>query len=230
MADAAQDILIGVAGPRRHLLDIPLIRAGLMQHGARTRRLHPGSDRDWHALDAVVIAGGAHIHPRRYRSQPSIEARYNPPRDEYELALLEYAQQHRLPVLGICRGAQLLNIFHGGTLHQDITPLRRRTRPRHLLTPMQTVRVMPHSRLARILKRDRIGANRLHSQSVLQLGRGLRVSALDPDHFVQAVESVREDWQIGVQWHPEYLLYHPAHRKLFRALVDAARRRKLSTS
>ena len=105
MADAAQDILIGVAGPRRHLLDIPLIRAGLMQHGARTRRLHPGSSRDWRALDAVVIAGGAHIHPRRYRHQPSIDARYNPPRDDYELALLDYAQQHRLPVLSILKVA-----------------------------------------------------------------------------------------------------------------------------
>ena len=230
MADAAEDILIGVAGPRRHLLDSPLIRIGLMQHGARTRRLYPGSDRDWRTLDAVVIAGGAHIHPRRYGSQPAIDARYNPPRDEYELALLDYAQQHRLPVLGICRGAQLLNVFHGGTLHQDITPLRRRTRPRHLLTPMQTVRVMPHSRLARILQRETLGANRLHSQSVLQLGRGLRVCALDPDHFVQAVESVRDDWQVGVQWHPEYLLYHPAHRKLFRALVNAARRRRCSAS
>ena len=227
MAALQQAPLIAVTGPRRHLFDVRLIRQALRLAGARTCYLSPGQNRPAEQLDGLVIAGGDHIHPRHYHSQPEILARYNPPRDRLELAMLDLAAERGLPVLGICRGAQLINVHRGGDLHQNITPLRKHTRPRRLLLPSQRIHVHERTRLKRISKRNHFGVNRLHSQSIRQLGQGLRIAARDRDQFVQAIESTdRNQWQLGVQWHPEYLLYHPLHRALFKALVGAARRRR----
>ncbi|MBZ2188438.1 gamma-glutamyl-gamma-aminobutyrate hydrolase family protein [Alcanivorax sp. JB21] len=231
MVDVADKPLIGVAGPTRHLFDIRLIRLALHALGADSVHLHPGMDRPpappARQIDGLVIAGGDHVHPRHYQQLPQVKAAYNPGRDTLELALLDEARERSLPVMGICRGAQLLNVHRGGDLHQNITPMRRHTRPRRLITAAQPVRLVPRSRLSRVLRRRRLGANRMHSQSIRELGEGLRVAARDADHFVQAIENEGPgQWQLGVQWHPEYLLYHPAHRQLFRALVEAARRRK----
>lgn len=227
MAESEDRILIGVAGPRRYLFDIHLIRLALRASGARTCYLCPGQETPPRPVDGLVIAGGDHIHPRHYQQLPQVEARFNPERDRVEMALLDEARSRSLPVLGICRGAQLLNVHRGGNLHQNITPMRRHTRPRRLITAMQRVRLTPRSRLSRILRRDRLGANRLHSQAIHSLGTRLRVAARDADNFVQAIETTGPgQWQVGVQWHPEYLLYHPAHRRIFSALVNAARRRR----
>lgn len=215
-------VLIGVSGRGRYRSDITLIRWALRSCGARTLWLLPGMSIPWSRLDGLVIAGGIHVHPRRYAQQPEGHASYNPDRDELEFALLNGAAHRGLPVLGICRGAQAINIFHGGDLHQDITPMRRETRPQRLLLPLQRVLVKEGSRLSGILHHRELGANRLHSQAIRKLGQGLEVVAMDRDGFVQAIESRDARWVTGVQWHPEYLLYHPAHRRIFRALVEAA--------
>ncbi len=215
-------VLIGVSGRGRYRSDIGLIRWALRSCGARTLWLLPGMTIPWSRLDGVVIAGGIHVHPQRYHQQPEIRAAYNPARDELEFTLLHGAHRRGLPVLGICRGAQAINIFQGGDLHQDITSMRRETRPQRLLLPLQQVLIKEGSRLSGILEHRRLGANRLHSQAIRRLGRGLDVAALDRDGFVQAIEGMEDQWLVGVQWHPEYLLYRPAHRRLFRELVRAA--------
>ena len=215
-------VLIGVSGRGRYRSDITLIRWALRSCGARTLWLLPGMTIPWSRLDGLVIAGGIHVHPQRYHGQPEIPATYNVARDELEFTLLKGAQRHHLPVLGICRGAQAINVFRGGDLHQDITPLRRETRPQRLLLPLQQVMIRDGSRLSGILEHRQLGANRLHSQAIRRLGTGLEVVALDRDGFVQAIEGTDRQWLVGVQWHPEYLLYRPAHRRLFHALVRAA--------
>lgn len=167
------------------------------------------------------------MHPDRYGQQPQVTARYDLKRDATDTRLLERAEAISIPVLGICRGAQFINVYHGGSLCQNVAPLRVHTRHRPLLLPLQTVRLVQNSRIGRLMYSHVIGANRIHSQAIKRLGHQLRVSAVDNDLFVQAIENTGQQWLLGVQWHPEYLLYHTGHRRIFSHFVHAARSRKL---
>ncbi|GGC75561.1 gamma-glutamyl-gamma-aminobutyrate hydrolase family protein [Marinobacter halophilus] len=220
-------LTIGISGPVRRSTTHRLISFGLRLHGAHTHYIRPGSKTDVSLLDGLVLSGGTHVHPNRYGQQPQVTARYDLKRDETDHRLLEQAEHLALPVLGICRGAQFINIFHGGSLCQNVTPLRMKTRHRPLLLPLQTVQLVHTSRLGRLMHSTIIGANRIHSQAIKQLGRNLKVTAVDNDLFVQAIENTGEQWLMGVQWHPEYLLYHSGHRRIFSHFVHAARARKL---
>lgn len=221
-------LTIGISGPSRRRLTHRLISLGLRIHGARTLYIRPGTRVDVSLLDGLVFAGGTHVHPNRFNQEPEVSATYDEQRDATDWELLRGAEAFGLPVLGICRGAQLINIYRGGSLCQNVTPLRVNTRHRPLLLPLQTVRVVKGTRVASVLLGPSIGANRIHSQAIKQLGRHLRVAAIDNDLFVQAIENTEGQWLMGVQWHPEYLLYHPLHRRLFGCLVDAARALKLA--
>lgn len=221
-------LTIAISCPRKLRLTHRLISLGLRIYGARTFYIRPGARVDVTLLDGLVLAGGSHVHPIRYNETQTVSARYDEKRDETDWRLLSQAEKLALPVLGICRGAQLINIFRGGSVCQNVTPLRVHTRHRPLLLPLQTVRIVKGSRLSGVMQdTPSIGANRLHSQAIKQLGKDLRVVALDNDLFVQAIENTRGQWLMGVQWHPEYLLYHPLHRRLFGCLVEAAREIKL---
>lgn len=220
-------LTIGISGPARKSLAHRLIGLGLRLHGARTYYIRPGSRVDVSLLDGLVLSGGTHVHPARYGQQLQVTARYDLRRDATDQRLLEEAEAVGIPVLGICRGAQFINVFRGGSLCQNVTPLRVNTRHRPLLLPLQTVRLVSGSRLEQVMKSPVIGANRIHSQAIKRLGRNLRVTAVDNDLFVQAFEDTRGPWLMGVQWHPEYLLYHGGHRRIFAQFITAARELKL---
>ncbi|KXO10201.1 MULTISPECIES: gamma-glutamyl-gamma-aminobutyrate hydrolase family protein [Marinobacter] len=226
-APESPGITIGISGPARRSTAHRLINLGLRLHGAHTHYIRPGSSTDVSLLDGLVLSGGTHVHPNRYGQQPQVTARYDLKRDETDFRLLEQAEEIDIPVLGICRGAQFINVFHGGSLCQNVTPLRMKTRHRPLLLPLQTVQLVQDSRIGRLMHSTLIGANRIHSQAIKHLGRNLRVTALDNDLFVQAIENTGQQWLMGVQWHPEYLLYHTGHRRIFSHFVHAARARKL---
>lgn len=224
----APGLTIGISGPGRMRFSDRLLSLALRLHGAHTLYIRPGSRIDVSLLDGLVFAGGTHVHPDLYGQQPEVRARYDRQRDQTDWELLRRAEELTLPVLGICRGAQLINIYRGGSLCQNVTPLRHHTRHRPLLLPLQTVRVVHSSRLGGILKARTIGANRIHSQAIKWLGRDLQVTAVDNDLFVQAIENTRGQWLMGIQWHPEFLLYHGAHRRIFGDFVKTARRLKLA--
>lgn len=223
-------LIIGVSGPARMRMAQRLISAGLRLLGVHTRYIRPGSKVDVSQLDGLVLSGGAHVHPGRYGQQSQVTARYDLKRDATDYELLEQAEQVGVPVLGICRGAQFINVFHGGSLCQNVTPLRVHTRHRPLLLPMQTVCLVSTSRLGQLMQQPVIGANRIHSQAIKRLGHNLKVVAVDNDLFVQAIENTGDQWLMGVQWHPEYLLYHSGHRRIFSHLVKAAMAFRLSQS
>jgi len=226
-APESPGITIGISGPARRSTAHRLINLGLRLHGAHTHYIRPGSSTDVSLLDDLMLSGGTHVHPNRYGQQPQVTARYDLKRDETDFRLLKQAEEIDIPVLGICRGAQFINVFHGGSLCQNVTPLRMKTRHRPLLLPLQTVQLVQDSRIGRLMHSTLIGANRIHSQAIKHLGRNLRVTALDNDLFVQAIENTGQQWLMGVQWHPEYLLYHTGHRRIFSHFVHAARARKL---
>lgn len=189
------------------------------------RPVRARADRAWPSdIDGVVIGGGDDIATDLYGARATPGARPDHRRDAFELAAVRRAIVDGRPVLGICRGAQLLNVACGGSLHTDITPRRRATAAGANPLPCKPVALRPNTRLASVIGRRRLRVNGLHHQAIARPGHNLVVVARDADGFAQAIESRRGTALTGVQWHPEYLLYHRAARRLFRQLVAAAGR------
>ncbi|MBC8107379.1 MAG: gamma-glutamyl-gamma-aminobutyrate hydrolase family protein [Anaerolineae bacterium] len=147
-------------------------------------------------------------------------------RDELEMRLLDLAVQRRLPILGICRGEQLINVHFGGSLHQDLKSFYVEDPEVRTILPRKRIRVEPNTRLARVIGTQPRTVNALHQQAIATLGRGLIAAARDRNGIIQAIEHESLPFVIGVQWHPEYLPQHKRQRAIFEALVDHARRRE----
>lgn len=214
--------LVGVTGPRKRL---PFAwwatRMAVRLVGGEPVRLTPG-DPVPDGLAALVVGGGADIGQALY--DPMSEA-VDPPdaeRDDYEIEALEAAFSRGLPVLGICRGAQLLNVVCGGDLDPDVRPRRVLGSNRSTILPTRPVSLYSGSRVSRTLLRERCHVNAIHRQAVKRVGRGLRIVAEDVDGIPQAIEALGPEFVVGVQWHPEYLAWQGVQRRLFRALVEAA--------
>jgi putative glutamine amidotransferase len=146
----------------------------------------------------------------------------DPQRDRLELDLLREAADLRLPVLGICRGAQIMNVFAGGTLPPGLTGYYEEDPQPWSTLPCKPVDIEPHSRLREVLGLPRCYVNSWQRQVVDRLGRDLTIVARQPDGVVQAFEHQERPLWMGVQWHPEYLPHYPIQRRLFTALVAVA--------
>ena len=172
-------------------------------------------------LDGICLSGGPDLDPDAYGATER-HAELGPTEpglDAFELELARAADARGLPLLGICRGAQALNVARGGTLHQHL-PGHRQTEPATATT--HTVHVEPGSHLARLAGTGVLRVNSFHHQAVDVLGRGLRAVAYAADGTVEAVEAPGLRLVLGVQWHAEGLTAQPRHRVLFEALVEAA--------
>lgn len=144
-------------------------------------------------------------------------------RDQLETVLLKQVFERRLPVLGICRGAQLLNVFCGGTLHRDLKSFYQETRQIRTVLPRKEIFLESKSLLSNILSTGRCRVNALHWQAIDRPGKQLSIVARERNSVVQAIEHTDHPFAIGVQWHPEFLLPHKRQRRLFSALVQTAR-------
>lgn len=216
--------VIGVTGPRRGAIGPrSCVHLGLLMAGGKALHLRPGDPLDTTSLDGVVITGGHDVQPILYRAAAEVEGNYDPERDKFEADIIDCALRDRTPLLGICRGAQLLNVRLGGTLHQDLRKRRNITSKRRFLLPLKTLCLESESRLEKLLGEEDIRINSLHNQSIDELGKDLQVSGRDLDSIVQAVENPDHRFLFGVQWHPEFLIYSARQRRLFRELVCAAR-------
>jgi putative glutamine amidotransferase len=142
-------------------------------------------------------------------------------RDRLEWQVLERATALQVPILGICRGAQLLNVFFGGSLYQSIESFYKEEPMLHTARARKWVYLEPHSRLAQVLGRTKTRVNSLHKQAVKELGGEMVVTAHEKNGVVQAIEHRRLPFVIGVQWHPEFLPYSRIQRRLFRAFLAA---------
>jgi putative glutamine amidotransferase len=178
-------------------------------------------------LQGVCLSGGPDLDPAGYKARAHAELGPTEPElDAFELALARGADAIGLPLLGICRGCQVLNVARGGTLHQHLPDVtdgligHRQTLSGRL--PTHTVKVQQDSRLAEITGPGELEVNSFHHQAADRLGGGLRAVAWSPDGVVEALEDPDAPFLLGVQWHAETLVERPEHEALFRALVDAA--------
>ncbi len=216
--------LIAITGPGRGAIGPrSLVAMAIRLHGGEPLQLRPGQYAHDHPLDGVVITGGHDVNPVLYAAEPEVEPRYDEQRDHFERAVIEYALEHDLPLLGICRGAQLLNIVRGGSLFQDLRLHRKQTSHRRTILPLKTLLLEPGSTLGQQMACSRCRINSLHNQGIDRLGNGLKVAARDLDGIVQAIEDPRARHLLGVQWHPEFLPYLPRQLALFAGLVAASR-------
>lgn len=180
---------------------------------AKDSLIHPSNIRvaDYaRVLDGLVLQGGADVSPLTYGEEPlNQEWAGDRLRDVYEIELVHEFVEAGKPVLGICRGAQLINVAFGGTLFQDVTTQIPEARE-HVTDEYEKhrhgVRFEPESRLARLYRGlERPQVTSIHHQSVKALGRGLRVEAWsEPDGVVEAIRGSGKGYVFGVQWHPEF--------------------------
>lgn len=196
--------------------------AAILQAGALPLYL-PALDPDQadvvvNALDGLLFTGGGDVDPSRYGQQPSpFLGPVDAERDTWEMALVRAGLARRLPMLGICRGAQVMNVALGGTLVQhlpDTTTLEHCVKER-CSSPVHDVRVDGTSRLGAILLTGSLRVNSLHHQAVDLVGSGLSAVAWAEDGTVEAVEARGPNRMIGVQWHPELLMDDARHAGLF---------------
>lgn len=182
-------------------------------------------------IDGLIVSGGADISPHLFNMVGKKGHRYDHLRDTTELALLAYAERNDIPVLGVCRGAHLMNAHRGGTLHLSVRKAYKNARyPSHVFAHLffrKRITIAPGSLVSRITGRDEIAVNSLHRQSVDAVGSGLVVTAHEQNGVVQAIEDNTREFFIGVQFHPELLIYRPSILKLFRALVAESARRSV---
>lgn len=216
--------LIGVTTSRRGGWRSYLMhRLALYRAGARSVRLVPGHAPPQEPLHGLVIGGGDDIGAEIYGGQVLPDVRIDPERDRMELGLLKAALPTGLPILGICRGSQMINVALGGSLHTDIYEVYVQAPKMRTVMPRKTVTIESGSRLDRILNCNPCLVNALHHQSVDRLGQGLTIAAHDESGIVQAIESESAPFLLGVQWHPELLVWKQPQQRLFAALVEAAR-------
>ncbi|BCD60685.1 MULTISPECIES: gamma-glutamyl-gamma-aminobutyrate hydrolase family protein [unclassified Nitratiruptor] len=168
-------------------------------------------------FDALLIGGGTDICPKEYglhQEWPCEEKR-----DKIELELFHQAFDKKLPIFGICRGMQLINVALGGSLHPNVEDLDLEYQHPYTPFPLQTITILPHTKLYSILQTSTIKANALHHQAINVLGKDLRIAAKDRNGIIQAIEHEKLPI-LGIQWHPEYLPYMHPHRKFFKYIVN----------
>jgi len=232
---------VGVSGIRRRWggteregVNSAYVRS-VLEGGAIPLILPPaiGASRAMSALDgidALLLTGGQDLDPAWYGASPSPElGDVDRDRDLFELALFAAARQRGMPILGICRGIQLINVALGGTLWQHL-PGERPSPIAHDRSDARSLRthgisLEAGSRAAAVLGRTALDVNSFHHQGIRDLAAPLRASGWASDGLVDAVEGMSgEPWLLAVQWHPEEM-YDDAsapERGLFRALAEAA--------
>jgi putative glutamine amidotransferase len=182
----------------------------------------------WH-LDGLLLTGGADLDPALFDEPPHPKlGKVDAQRDWVELTLTRWALADEMPLLGICRGIQTLNVACGGTLWQDISAQVPDAIP-HTFYPghpfnllAHSVQIEPGSRLAEALGALEMEVNSLHHQAVKEAGAGLHITGRAPDGLIEGLEGNGEAWVAAVQWHPEWLLDDdPRMKQLFATFAAA---------
>ena len=222
---------------------LTLYRSAIEENGGEVVAFHQGEGEDETArkledVDAVLLPGGIDVDPKYYGEPPHEKLeKVDIALDELEFALLRHADAHALPVLGICRGEQVMNVHYGESLNQDIPSqheaeitVKHRYPKRSTARKEHVVQIVPGTRLHAIFQKEEITVNTYHHQAVKRLGEGLVVSARAEDGIVEAIEREGERFVVGVQFHPEKMRKkHPEFARVFSAFMGATASAELPT-
>lgn len=188
---------------------------------------YPPLEDSFDGVAGLALLGGGDVDPTLYglpADQPGLYG-VNRAVDDYTISAVRTARDRGLPILGICRGSQVINVAYGGTLIPDITDWAIHRGPSaETIFISEQVTLQPDSRIAAILGSETVEVQNGHHQAIDRVADGFRVTGRAADGIVEAIESARGDeWIVGIQWHPEHAEANPVHRDLlFGAFVDAA--------
>ena len=176
-------------------------------------------------IDGVLLAGGGDVDPKLYGGDSAVASLVNRQRDDFEIALIKVAMEKKLPILGVCRGCQILNVAHGGTLRNLMDDEQHADR--HFNLSGHPIDLADQSQLAKILKTNRLPkVKSFHFQAVKKLGKNLRITATGPGGVVEAIEGAGDSWILAVQWHPELEVGDPQQEKILKAFISEAKKRR----
>jgi putative glutamine amidotransferase len=165
-----------------------------------------------------------------FQLDPKENYLYDRPRDEMEIAWLKRAEKETIPVLGICRGAQMMNVMNGGALHMNVRiAYENADYPEglwHEITYRKSIKITQGSLLHKLMGTNEWRVNSIHSQSIERLGDRLEITAREHNGVVQGIERPNHPYYLGVQFHPEFMIYQSKMRSIFKGLVDAGLRRR----
>lgn len=179
-------------------------------------------------VDGLLLSGGHDVNPRTYNERISGKAgNFDNIRDYQEIFMAEYALERDLPILGICRGLQILNVTRGGTIHQDLPSAGF---PTHSMSnslrnePSHFLKIFEDSPLYEIFGREEIWTNSYHHhQGIKELGKGLKIAALSEEGLVEAVYLEDKKFALGVQWHPEMMYDDEEMNMIFKKFIEACK-------
>ena len=198
--------------------------------GGRAVRLTALKQDNISDCDGYVISGGVDIDPSHYNQQNIASVGVEPERDELEMNLIKHALQHHKPLMGICRGAQMINVVKGGVLHQNARDFYDGFVPTDSVLgkifSRRKVLIIKDGVLCNLFReKPELFVNSIHHQAIDKLGEGVEIVAKDELGIVQAIESkdMEKQFILGMQWHPEFMLHTRSNRKIFSAMLDACK-------
>ena len=220
--------LVGVCLPDKgNFFAYLFIKLNIRLQGAYSIRLRPSKNNlKFEKIDGLILSGGNDINPTLYGEDKDA---HNTPldkkRDAFELKMIDKAYKSKIPILGICRGAQLINIYFNGTLYPKILDLDEYIVHQNSIFPIKSAFIKKISDLFSILKKKELVINSIHNQAINEVGEDLKISACH-DKIIEAVEKQDYPFLLGVQWHPEYLIYLKEHRLIFKSFIQSVTKQK----
>tara|TARA_B100001248_G_C27399364_1_gene468708 strand:+ start:444 stop:1142 length:699 start_codon:yes stop_codon:yes gene_type:complete len=205
------------------------IRLALFLAGAKPINITPAKPNIDGKIQGLVLAGGTDVMPQWFDSNDiKTDYRYDKERDKLEIDLIKLAKLTDIPMLCICRGAQLLNVFEGGSLFTDIEKVYENANyPSSLLAKIffrKKIIINKDSKLHRAFKSTVAKVNSMHTQSIDKLGMDLKITSKESNGIVQSIEHQKNNYIIGVQFHPEFLIHRKDARSLFFNFVNACKK------
>ena len=185
-------------------------------------------------VDGLILSGGHDVCPHNYGEEPKQNlGEVLPIRDKYDFMLLSEAKKRKIPILGICRGCQIINVFEGGSLYQDLSYIKseveiiKHSQDHSPEMKTHTAIVEKGTKIYEIFGENEIMINSFHHQALKDIAKEYKVTVRAKDGVVEAIENMNYPFLVGVQWHPEMLhKHHDDANKIFKALIDEARKVK----